>query len=97
MKKLTVLFYENPVALSDIENWKKMQQHKILYYEHIDNEIKFHLQTEVIICTPINTPNISLLRVFCKNYTYSKSVIIGQVTSDDLTRISKLINDFKNW
>jgi len=99
MKKLTIVFYENPAALAEIEFWEKTMSDEIETKRIIENDIVFNLKKgEILYCTPIDNPSIYTIEIFLKaEYAkYNKTLIFGKVEAKSLTNLLYFINRFEN-
>lgn len=82
--KLTVVFYENPAALAEINFWESTMQDKIKTKECENDDIIFSLEDEMLWCTPVDKPSIEKIFTLLKNnvaFYYHKTLMFGRLNS----------------
>lgn len=82
--KLTVVFYENPAALAEIDFWESTMKSKIKTKEKEGDDIIFSLEDEMLWCTPVDKPSIEKIFSLLKNnvvFNYYKTLVFGKVNS----------------
>ena len=97
--KLTVVFYENPAALAEIDFWEKSKGELILEKQKNADDLVFVLDDEVVFCTPIGKPNVLAIYKYLDSeaFTYHKTLIFGRVTSHSLIYTNAYILKFETY
>ena len=97
--KLTVVFYENPAALAEIDFWEKSKGKDILEKQINGDDIAFVLENEVVFCTPIGKPNVLTIYKYLDSeaFVYNKTLIFGRVTSHSLIYTNAYILKFETY
>lgn len=96
--KLTVVFYENPKALHEIENWEKSKSEEIIAKDIVNDNIVFILKDETVFCTPVDNQDLLAIYAMIKSagFTYNKTLIFGKVDSKQLIHLTAAVNNFES-
>lgn len=107
--KYTICYYDNPAAKIDIKGWEWRVYDKIIFKKITGDFYEFVLQIsefecEYILCLPIgyytgeipSPENIkSQNKLFESPPIYSKTIIFGKVTTEDLKKIGDVSKELK--
>ncbi len=99
MKKITLVFFEYPAALHEINAWEINMQNKIVTSTHHKNDrITFHLKNnEIVEC--FNNDDFSfkeVLKIFTDTLaTYNKTLFFGKFELNQLDKIIRLMQTCK--
>lgn len=98
--KLTLVFYEYPAALADIELWMSSMISKIKEYKKINGNERYVVlvkdgEDEILYCFNINDFQRRQVDELLKTNTYYKTLIFGKVNSGNLFHVAELIKEYE--
>lgn len=95
--KLTVVFFENPKAMHEIENWEKTKTGEIIAKDIDGDNTVFIMAEETVFCTPVDKPDLKTIYQMLNSDTfiYNKTLIFGKVISKQLIHLTAAVNNFE--
>ena len=104
-KHLTVVVYEFPAALHEIDSWENSKRDKIISKINLhSNIIVYTLQlddaVETLVCYPSDIflklfKNDSNSQILSNDYLKFKALLFGKFNSNELSCISKIISKYE--
>ena len=95
--KLTIVFFENPKAKHEIENWEKSKGAEIIGKDFIESNTVDIMKDETVFCTPVDKPNLQTVYGMLNSGTflYNKTLIFGKVISEQLIDVTIAVKNFE--